>query len=89
MSMDGDEAEEALFSGEQELRLMAETIPALVWRAGPDGNNEYVNKRVLDYFGAPLGEIVGGVGRKESTRRTLHLRRAVGSIISKLKILTT
>jgi PAS domain S-box-containing protein len=60
MSMDGDEAEKMLFGGEQELRLMAETIPALVWRAGPEGNVEYVNKRVLEYFGAPLGEIVGG-----------------------------
>ena len=36
-----------------------ETIPTLVWRAGPAGNVEYANKRVLDYFGAPLGEIVG------------------------------
>ena len=59
MSKDGDGAEEALFSGEQELRLLVETIPTLVWRAGPDGNIEYVNKRVLDYFGAPLGEIIG------------------------------
>ena len=42
-----------------EFRLMADTIPTLVWRAGPDGGIEYVNKRVLEYFGAPLGEIVG------------------------------
>ena len=59
MSKDGDEAEKALFSGEQELRLLVDTIPALVWRAGPEGKVEYVNKRVLEYFGAPLGEIVG------------------------------
>ena len=50
---------EALFSGEQELRQLVETIPTLVWRAAPDGNIEYVNRRVLEYFGAPLGEIVG------------------------------
>src|SRR3954452_11439046 len=42
-----------------EFRLMADTIPTLVWRAGPDGDIEYVNRRVLEYFGAPLGEIVG------------------------------
>src|SRR4051812_45184843 len=42
-----------------EFRLLADTIPTLVWRAGPEGNIEYVNKRVLEYFGAPLGEIVG------------------------------
>jgi PAS domain S-box-containing protein len=49
----------ALTSGEQELRLVVETIPALVWRAGPDGNFDYVNKRMLEYMGAPLGEIIG------------------------------
>jgi PAS domain S-box-containing protein len=59
MSKDCDGTEEALFSVEQELRLLVETIPALVWRTGPEGNVEYVNKRVLEYFGAPLGEIVG------------------------------
>jgi PAS domain S-box-containing protein len=36
-----------------------ETIPALVWRAGPEGIVEFVNKRVLEYFGAPLDEIIG------------------------------
>ena len=46
-------------SSEQELRLVVETIPALVWRAGPDGNFDYVNKRVLEYMGAPLAEIIG------------------------------
>jgi PAS domain S-box-containing protein len=49
----------ALTSSEQELRLVVETIPALVWKAGPDGRFEYVNKRVLEYVGAPLGEIIG------------------------------
>jgi PAS domain-containing protein len=34
-------------------------IPTLVWRAEPDGNIEYVEKRVLEYLGAPLGEILG------------------------------
>ncbi|UVK38826.1 PAS domain-containing protein [Mesorhizobium sp. AR10] len=43
----------------QELRLLVETLPTLVWRAEPEGNIEYVNKRVLDYFGAPLDEIAG------------------------------
>src|SRR6266436_4280519 len=40
MSREGDGAEEALSSREQELRLLVETIPALVWRAGPEGNVE-------------------------------------------------
>src|SRR5260370_14203059 len=59
MSTEGNRPEEALTSSEQELRLLVEAIPALVWRAGPEGNIEYVNKRVLEYLGAPLGEIIG------------------------------
>jgi PAS domain S-box-containing protein len=46
-------------SAEQEIRLLVETIPTPVWRATPDGNVEYVNKRALDYFGAPADEILG------------------------------
>src|SRR3954471_6614216 len=42
-----------------DFRLLADRIPTLVWRAGTHGEIEYVNKRVLEYFGAPLGEIVG------------------------------
>ncbi|MDB5649011.1 MAG: hypothetical protein JWL62_531, partial [Hyphomicrobiales bacterium] len=60
MSNDDDRAEEVLSSGEQEVRLLVETIPVLVWRAAPNGDIEYVNKRVLDYFVAPLGEIIAG-----------------------------
>ena len=59
MSTEDNGAEEALTRREQELHLLVETIPALVWRAGPEGNIEYVNKRVLEYFGKPLGEIIG------------------------------
>ena len=55
----GDAADEALSSSEQELRLLVETIPALVWTAGPEGDIEYVNKRVLEYLGATLDEIIG------------------------------
>ena len=59
MSREGNAAEEALVNSDRELRLLVEAIPALVWRAGPAGNIEYVNKRVLDYFGAPLSEVIG------------------------------
>ena len=59
MSTEGNRPEEALTSSEQELRLLVEAIPALVWRAAPDGNFEYVNKRMLEYLGAPLGEVIG------------------------------
>jgi PAS domain S-box-containing protein len=59
MSKDGNRAEEALTSSEQELRLVVEAIPALVWRAAPEGNIDYVNKRLLEYLGAPLDEVTG------------------------------
>jgi PAS domain S-box-containing protein len=52
-------AEGAASDREQELRLVVETIPTPVWRAGPEGSIEYVNKRALDYFGAPPDEILG------------------------------
>ena len=38
MSREGDGAGEALSSRERELRLLAETISARVWRTGPKGN---------------------------------------------------
>jgi PAS domain S-box-containing protein len=47
-------AEQALRASEHHLRLMTETIPALVWRTTPDGEIDYVNRRVLDYTGKPL-----------------------------------
>src|ERR1700758_4611507 len=59
MSKEDHSPEDALTSSEQELRLLVEAIPALVWRAGPEGNIEYVNKRVLDYLGASLDEVIG------------------------------
>jgi PAS domain S-box-containing protein len=59
MSREDNGPEDALASSEQELRLLVETIPTLVWRAAPDGNFEYVNKRMLEYLGAPLSEVIG------------------------------
>jgi PAS domain-containing protein len=36
----------------QSLQILVETIPALMWRAAPDGQIDYVNKRLLEYFGS-------------------------------------
>ena len=57
--MSKEAGEDALTSSEQELRLLVEAIPTLVWRAAPDGNFDYVNKRMLEYLGAPLSEVIG------------------------------
>jgi PAS domain S-box-containing protein len=59
MSEEGNRAQEALTSGDQEIRLLVETIPTLVWRAAPDGNFDYVNKRMLEYLGSPLSDVIG------------------------------
>jgi PAS domain S-box-containing protein len=59
MSKEDNGPKDALTSSEQELRLLVEAIPTLVWRAAPDGNFEYVNKRMLEYLGAPLAEVIG------------------------------
>src|ERR1700756_354035 len=44
---------------EQSLQTLVETIPAFVWRARPDGHIDYVNRRLLEYLGSPLEEIIG------------------------------
>jgi PAS domain S-box-containing protein len=59
VSNEDNRADVAFTSSEQELRLLVDTIPALVWTAGPEGDIEYVNKRVLAYLGATLDEIIG------------------------------
>lgn len=44
--------EEALRASEHDLGLMIETMPALAWSASPDGELNYLNRRMLDYIGA-------------------------------------
>jgi PAS domain S-box-containing protein len=44
---------------EQNLQILVETIPTPMWRAKPDGHIDYVNKRLLEYFGSPIEEIIG------------------------------
>lgn len=44
-------AEEALHRSEQQLRLLIDTMPAMVWCASPNGDPFYLNQRMLDYAG--------------------------------------
>jgi PAS domain S-box-containing protein len=39
---------------EDRLRLVTDTIPTLVWRAGPDGSPDFLNRPALDYTGLSL-----------------------------------
>jgi PAS domain S-box-containing protein len=51
---DRKQAQQALRTSERELRLIIETIPALVWSAAPGGELIYVNRRVQEYTGTTL-----------------------------------
>jgi PAS domain S-box-containing protein len=48
------EARETLRTNNQQLRLLIDTIPALVWCATPIGAPSYLNKRMVDYTGMTL-----------------------------------
>ncbi|MEA2892473.1 MAG: hypothetical protein QOI05_3266 [Bradyrhizobium sp.] len=41
---------------EDRLRLVIDTIPTLVWRAGPDGIPDFLNQPALDYTGISLDQ---------------------------------
>lgn len=45
---------------EDRLRLVVDTIPALVWRASPEGIPDFLNQPALDYTGLTLDEAETG-----------------------------
>jgi PAS domain S-box-containing protein len=53
-------AEDALRAREQHLRLVTETIPALVWVSTPDGSPIYFNRRAIEYTGATVDSLGEG-----------------------------
>jgi PAS domain S-box-containing protein len=54
---DQKRAEEALHQRERHLRLLVETIPALVSRSTAQGRLEYIDRRVVDYTGLEMEQI--------------------------------
>jgi PAS domain S-box-containing protein len=52
-------AEEALAASERNLRLIIDTIPALVWSARPDGGAEFFNRHYQDFAGLSEEEASG------------------------------
>ena len=52
-------AEDALRRREDYLRLTIDTIPVLAWCTRPDGWNEFLNQRWLDYTGLTIEEARG------------------------------
>ena len=53
------QAEEALREREQQLRMIADNVPALVSYVDADGVYRFVNERYEEWFGLPLTEIIG------------------------------
>lgn len=51
--------ESALRHSEEEYRFLTEAIPQQIWTARPDGGLDFVNARVLGYFGRPAEEVLG------------------------------
>ena len=52
------EAQEQLRKTKEGFRVMAESMPQLVWTAQPDGSLDYANRRMCDYFGVPSEEVL-------------------------------
>jgi formate hydrogenlyase transcriptional activator len=56
---DRKQAEEVLRKSEKSVRLIVDSIAGLVAMMTPDGEVEFVNNRVLEYFGKTLEELKG------------------------------
>jgi PAS domain S-box-containing protein len=53
------ETEAALRKSEGELKTLIDAIPAMVFRAGADGNFDYMNKRLMSYMGSSIEHLRG------------------------------
>ncbi|MBW8304034.1 MAG: PAS domain S-box protein, partial [Brevundimonas sp.] len=56
-------AEAALRESEARFRLMADTAPSPVWLTNAEGEVEFVNAALVDFYGRPAKEILGHVWR--------------------------
>ena len=54
-----ERAEEAVRRSEDRLRLVIDTLPALVWSKLPDGSADFLNRRFLEYTGLSVEEALG------------------------------
>jgi PAS domain S-box-containing protein len=54
------EAFDEIKKSEDRLRLVIDTIPTLVWGAGPEGNPDFLNQPALDYTGLTLDQAAAG-----------------------------
>ena len=52
---------------EEQLRAVVDAIPAYVWATSPSGEVEFLNRRILDYFGLRAEDMLGW-----NWQRTIH-----------------
>ncbi|MBY5360981.1 PAS domain S-box protein [Rhizobium leguminosarum] len=52
------ETKTALAASEENLSLIINSLPVLVWSARPDGSADFVNKSWLDYAGRPADQVL-------------------------------
>lgn len=57
---DRKQAEEALRRSEERFRVMAETLPTILFTCQPDGALDYINRRFTEYTGLAPEEAMGG-----------------------------
>lgn len=51
-------AEFALRESERQLQQLIDAVPALIWSVTPEGVPSYINKRLMDYVGITLPELI-------------------------------
>ncbi|HEX9440077.1 MAG TPA: PAS domain S-box protein, partial [Roseiflexaceae bacterium] len=54
-----ERAEQALRESEERFRVMADTVPLMIWMSGPDKRCAYFNKSWLDFTGHTLEQELG------------------------------
>jgi PAS domain S-box-containing protein len=52
-------AERRMHEEEEKFRVLADTMPQMVWSTLPDGHHDYYNARWYDYTGVPVGSTDG------------------------------
>src|SRR5690606_32686653 len=57
-------AEAALRESEARFRLMADTAPAPVWLTNAEGEVEFVNAALVEFYGQPAKDILGHIWRE-------------------------
>jgi len=53
-----EDAQAALLASEQNLNLIINSLPVLVWSARPDGSADFINQSWRDYVGEPADKIL-------------------------------